>query len=215
MAEFDVVDLSDDRHRCDPDCTHPDEPDAVEVPRWRWLASTLDLQRTAFGWDWDAIRQQDDYPEVLARSLAENALAAHVELDEAMAEVGWKSWTTKRGWVNREAFLTEVVDEQHFIANMLVAVGITDAEYEAAYQAKQQVNRDRMASGTYDGIKDKCPACKRAYTRADRHTDGAIMLKLTDADCHLLPTGDWTCPVDRAYGADERLAFGAMGTDDA
>lgn len=37
----------------------------------------------------------------------------------------------------------------HFIANMLVAIGVTDDEFEAAYQAKQQVNRERQASGTY------------------------------------------------------------------
>lgn len=208
--------MADYHRRCDLDCTHPDEPQPDELgtgeQRWRWLASTLDLQRTAFGWDWDAIRKQNDYPEVLARSLTENALAAHVELDEAMAEVGWKSWTTKRGWVNRAAFLTEIVDEQHFIANMLVAVGITDEEYEAAYQAKQQVNRDRMASGTYDGVSDKCPACKRAYTSVTR--SGAtpeVAVKLSDTGCYLTSAGDWQCPVERAYGADVNLAYEVTG----
>lgn len=180
MAEFDIVDLSG------------------EEPRWRWLASTLELQRAAFGWDWDAIRKQDDYPEVLARSTTENFAAAVVELGEAMAEVGWKSWATKRGWVNRQAFLTEVVDAAHFIANMLVAVGVTDAEYEAAYQAKQQVNRDRMASGTYDGVSDKCPDCRRAYTGERRNAQ--LAYRTTDVGCWRDSDSNFRCETNKSYG---------------
>lgn len=46
------------------------------------------------------------------------------------------------------------MDVNHFIANMLVAVGVTDEEWEAAYRAKQQVNRDRQASKAYTARKD-------------------------------------------------------------
>ena len=35
----------------------------------------------------------------------------------------------------------------HFIANILVALDVTDDEWEAAYKAKQAVNYDRQAEG--------------------------------------------------------------------
>lgn len=41
----------------------------------------------------------------------------------------------------------------HFVANMLVAIGVDDEEWAATYQAKQEKNRRRMASGTYTARK--------------------------------------------------------------
>lgn len=32
----------------------------------------------------------------------------------------------------------------HFLANILVAIGVTDDEFESAYRAKQSVNRQRQ-----------------------------------------------------------------------
>lgn len=46
--------------------------------------------------------------------------------------------------MNRQRVLDEIVDVLHFIANMLVTIGVTDDELEAAYQAKQEVNRQRQ-----------------------------------------------------------------------
>lgn len=69
-------------------------------------------------------------------------------------EFSWKYWARDRAFVIREKVLGELVDVVHFIANMLTAIGVTDDEWEAAYQAKQQVNRERMASGTYTARKD-------------------------------------------------------------
>lgn len=46
--------------------------------------------------------------------------------------------------MNRERVLDELVDVLHFVANMLVAIGVTDDEFEAAYQQKQAVNRQRQ-----------------------------------------------------------------------
>lgn len=68
-------------------------------------------------------------------------------------EFSWKHWATDQ-YVNRERILDEIVDVHHFTGGMLVALGVDDDEYEAAYQAKQQVNRERMASGTYTARKD-------------------------------------------------------------
>lgn len=124
---------------------------------WKWLESTRQLQVEAYG--------DTNWPktgEALAESVKMNALAAMVEIGEAIAEVGWKDWASERGWVNRDAFIRELVDVDHFVANMLVAVGCTDQEWEEAYRKKQQINRDRQTAG-YDGRSNKCPRCKRAY----------------------------------------------------
>ena len=80
-----------------------------------------------------------------------------------MQEVGWKPWATPRGWVNRDAAVGELVDVAHFLANLLCALDVSDSEWEYLYRAKQEVNRQRMRSGTYDGVSGKCPRCFRAY----------------------------------------------------
>ena len=69
-------------------------------------------------------------------------------------EFSWKYWATDDPFVNREEVIEELVDVNHFVANMLVAVGVTDDEWEAAYRGKQQVNRERQASGTYQARKE-------------------------------------------------------------
>lgn len=128
----------------------------VNATRWRWLLSTVDLQGDAFG---------ENFPktgEDLGAWVRTNVTALTAEVGEALKEIGWKPWSTEQGYVNREAYLAELVDVGHFLANLLVAVGITDDEWEAAYQRKQQVNRDRQAAG-YDTRAEKCPACGRAY----------------------------------------------------
>jgi hypothetical protein len=102
-------------------------------------------------------------PDELADYLTENHTAAVVELSEFMQEVGWKPWATPRGWVNREAALGELVDVGHFLANLLCALDVSDAEWEHAYRAKQETNRRRMRSGTYDGVSGKCPTCRRSF----------------------------------------------------
>lgn len=124
--------------------------------RWRWLESTLDLQKKSFGYDFPMTGGE------LGDFIRTNVTALIAELGEALKEIGWKPWSVGQGYLNREAFLGELVDAGHFLANLLVAVGITDEEWEAAYQRKQQVNRDRQAAG-YDTRAEKCPACGRAY----------------------------------------------------
>ena len=124
--------------------------------RWRWLKSTVNLQ--LYGFEEPLPKTGSD----LADYITVNATALTAELGEALKEVGWKPWSQPRGWLNRSAFLGECVDMGHFLANMLAAAGISDDEWEAAYQRKQQVNLERQARG-YDTRKEKCPACGRAY----------------------------------------------------
>lgn len=123
-----------------------------------WLMTTRVLQRQSFGVDPATLEGAE-----LAAYIRWNVLAAIDELMEMLHEVDWKPWTvTEDGIRNPQAFRGEGVDVLHFVANLLVAGRCTDAELSALYEAKQQTNRKRMASGTYDG-KNKCATCGRAY----------------------------------------------------
>lgn len=124
-----------------------------------WLLSTQILQRQSFGVDPATLEGAE-----LAEYIRWNQLAAIDELMEALHEVDWKPWTvTEDGFRNRDAFVGELVDVLHFVANMLVAAKCSDEELTDRYAEKQDKNRARMASKTYDGIKDKCTWCGRAY----------------------------------------------------
>ena len=111
---------------------------------WSWLASTEALQREAFGADPDATRGS---VESQAHEIAWNVFAAFVELGEVTREFRWKHWAKDEPFVNRQRILDELVDVGHFIGNILVDLGVTDAEWEAAYQAKQAINRARQLDG--------------------------------------------------------------------
>jgi hypothetical protein len=128
------------------------------LTRWNWLASTRALQEEYFR----RVFPITD-PDELADYVTENHSAAVIELSEFMQEVGWKPWATPRGWVNRDAAVGELVDVAHFLANLLCALDVSDAEWEHLYRRKQEVNRQRQLSGTYDGVSGKCPVCRRDY----------------------------------------------------
>lgn len=122
----------------------------IDLDRWRWLGSTEVLQRESFGFDWEKIGRT---PANVAASLKDNTFAAHVELSEASVEYSWKHWAVDESFVNRDRVLAELVDVGHFVANMLIALGVDDVEWETAYRAKQDKNRRRMATGTYSAKK--------------------------------------------------------------
>lgn len=122
----------------------------LDLEPWRWLGSTEILQRESFGFDWEKIGRT---PANVAASLKDNTFAAHVELSEASVEYSWKHWAVDESFVNHDRVLGELVDVGHFVANMLLALGVTDEEWEAAYRAKQDKNRRRMATGTYSAKK--------------------------------------------------------------
>jgi dimeric dUTPase (all-alpha-NTP-PPase superfamily) len=124
---------------------------------WNWLASTKTLQEEYFRRKFPVTD-----PDEFADYVTMNHSALIVELSEFMQEVGWKDWATPRGWVNRDAAVRELVDAGHFLANLLCALDVTDAEWESAYRAKQEVNRQRQRDG-YDGVSGKCYACRRSY----------------------------------------------------
>jgi hypothetical protein len=99
--------------------------------------------------------------------LREQALALINEVNEALAEVGWKSWATSTH-INREAFVSELRDTWQHLMNLMLLVGVTPGELVKLTTAKQKVNFDRIAHG-YDGVTTKCPQCHRAYDDAAVH----------------------------------------------
>lgn len=86
-------------------------------------------------------------------------LAATDELHEALAEVGWKPWSTRRE-IDRDPYVGELVDVQHFVLNLLIAVGVTPEEFFGRYTAKAAVNQTRQDAGYDDSM--KCSVCRRA-----------------------------------------------------
>jgi hypothetical protein len=130
---------------------------------WRWLESTEKLQSQTYGYPIAQFQGlflplgEVIYPhpnmEDLAKYMDWNQTAAVQELAELREEFSWKPWATDAPFVNRERLISESVDAMHFIANMLVAVGCDDEEIWVEYQRKQDINRQRAASGTYSARK--------------------------------------------------------------
>lgn len=88
--------------------------------------------------------------------------ALESELDELQNETGWKPWASSRH-VNIDAARSEWIDAWHFMMNLALALGMDEEMIFDMYVAKLKKNVSRHESGTYDGIRGKCPKCKRAY----------------------------------------------------
>ena len=126
--------------------------------KWRWLESTYELQTNTYGYDldWFAEGLRLDSPAVvkeLADYIDWNITAAVQELAEARIEFSWKPWAVDEPFVHRERLLNEIIDVNHFLGNVLTALGVSDFEYARAYEAKQEKNRGRAASGSYSAKK--------------------------------------------------------------
>lgn len=91
--------------------------------------------------------------------IKEMVLAATDELHEALAEVGWKSWS-KTKHINRDAFVSELIDTMQFLMNLFSVVGCDADEIREKLTHKHEINRKRIATAT-NGL-NKCPSCKRA-----------------------------------------------------
>lgn len=93
-----------------------------------------------------------------------NVLALEDELHEALQEVGWKPWA-KSKHVNRDAYISELVDAFHFLMNLMLVVDCSADEFLDKYFEKRKVNQKRQAEG-YDGVSNKCARCRRALDDA-------------------------------------------------
>jgi hypothetical protein len=125
---------------------------------WKWLSSTYELQSEVYEYPLTWFSQGLRLGSVavmkeLAAYIDWNITAAGQELAEARIEFSWKPWAVDAAFVNRRRIIEELVDVNHFIGNILVAMGVSDEEYAKIYQEKQQKNRDRAASGTYSAKK--------------------------------------------------------------
>lgn len=131
-----------------------------------WLKETRQLQIDSYGNDPTEItgEARDLY-------LMWNNFAAIKELGEASDEHSWKPWSKTKGELNRKNFIKEQVDVLHFIANMLLAAQCTDEELDEIYQAKMEVNRQRMAND-YDNT-NKCVSCRRALDDVEEAVKGS------------------------------------------
>ena len=121
---------------------------------WRWLESTDKLQRETYGYGSlyaSAVDGREDFE--VADYLNWNCTAAVQELAEVREEFSWKPWATDNPFVNRDRVRDEIIDVMHFLGNMLTVIGVTDDELAEAYQKKQEINRQRAASGTYSAQK--------------------------------------------------------------
>ena len=119
------------------------------------LKAQLELQIKSYGSD---PRGLDD--EGKLEWIRWNMLALEDELHEALAEVGWKPWA-KSKHINRDAFVSELVDAFHFLMNLMLIVDCDADEFLAKYFEKRGINAARQAAG-YDGVAGKCQTCKRA-----------------------------------------------------
>lgn len=123
------------------------------------LQAQYELQKKSFGND---PKQLTDEEKV--EWIRWNVLALADELHEALAEVGWKPWA-KSKHINRDAYVSELVDAFHFLMNLMLVVDCSADEFLGKYFEKRGINAARQAAG-YDGVAGKCSGCKRALDDA-------------------------------------------------
>jgi dimeric dUTPase (all-alpha-NTP-PPase superfamily) len=105
-----------------------------------------------------------------------NLVALDDELHEALQEVSWKPWA-KADFLNREAFLKEMVDAFHFFMNILMIAAPEgdlrqlSIDFIDGYLAKKKINAQRQVDG-YDGVTSKCPNCHRELSEVGVTTLG-------------------------------------------
>lgn len=132
----------------------------MPLPR-NWLAETKKMQEASFGYSFEDMPLADKIQYV-----KDMVLALEDEAHEVLGEVKWKPWSHAEPYINRREYIKELVDAQHFIANLLVAVDCTDDEFWSTYQAKMDVNKERQArEGGYLSVAghDKCVECTRSF----------------------------------------------------
>jgi hypothetical protein len=140
-----------------------------------WLARTKDLQKNVYKIDYDAMT--GNAPEKinnLIEYIRWNMLAIDDELAEMRQPLSWKPWQMDEPYADREEVIKEAVDVLHFVANIIVACGGTDAELNHFYLQKMEKNRKRQSVGyevKAEGV--KCVKCTRAIDDVGPNPDNA------------------------------------------
>ena len=110
------------------------------------------------------------------------SFALMTEIGEASAEIAWKPWAADKGFINHQAYRSELIDALHFLINLMLLDGMTADEIYDGYLTKQAKNRARQAGG-YDGVSSKCPSCRRDYN------DDGVGCRPPTTDAMLDPEG--------------------------
>lgn len=82
--------------------------------------------------------------------LKDMTTAAMVELGEFLQCFRWKSWGKRDSEMfkrSRSEAIEELVDVQHFVANLFLALDVTEAELTDIYTAKHAINHKRQDDG--------------------------------------------------------------------
>lgn len=104
--------------------------------------------------------------------IKDQVLACTDELHEALKEVGWKPWASKR-FIDENPAFGELRDAWQFLTNLMFAVTLEEPEQladrlEANLYEKLAINHRRVTEG-YDGVSSKCPGCSRALDETPTH----------------------------------------------
>jgi hypothetical protein len=156
------------------------------------LRQQEEFQRRLYG-----VAPKDFMPDDRAAYVREMMLAHADEMHEALGEVGWKSWASSRH-LNRDAYVSELIDAWHFYMNLLLVAGVTGDEFSARYEKKIAANHARQDDG-YDGVSTKCPGCRR-----DVNDDGVDCAPTTATRTDLADDTVYWCVVKREFISRER-----------
>lgn len=171
-------------------------PEARALSLGELLNLQRDLQIAAYGVDPSRLTGEER-----AEYVRWNVLALEDELHEAMQEVKWKPWLTEGhgDWVDRDAYVKELVDALHFILNLInLALGHATCEELGAevtfrYLLKRERNARRQVEG-YSGDKDESgrelddpdrppvDAHRRAIAERHQQMQHDVLTRLEDDD---------------------------------
>lgn len=123
-------------------------------------------------------------------NIKENVLAATDELHELLGETSWKSWTVGDPYINWDPARKEAIDLWHFVMNLFLHLRMSPEQVYEMYMEKNRINHERQSEG-YDGIKDKCPQCKRVLADVELR-EVIVQSPVPRVDIH--------CPCGRQVG---------------
>lgn len=125
------------------------------------FARQRQLQQDNFGGDPSLLPLEEKI-----QYIKDMTLALTDELHEALNEVGWKPWSTKKH-INVPEFKGELIDALHFFVNLCIVVDMDPDEVFDRYFNKAKVNQKRQEEG-YDNT-NKCVHCKRALDEPEEN----------------------------------------------
>ena len=93
--------------------------------------------------------QMANYPNGIFKNvqyIKDMTLAAQIELGEMIQETPWKPWKKEQQWDIDKA-REELIDVQHFIINLALALGLGPEDFYERFKAKHKENWKRRHRG--------------------------------------------------------------------